>query len=212
MPDIDKYVDDIITRQSDLQRRMYRETMAVPHGRMQTGPDQSAFLSFLVKLIGAKRAIEVGVFRGFGSLAIASALPPDGKLIACDVSEEFTRAARAYWKEAGIETKIDLRIAPATQTLEALIASDGPGSFDFAFVDADKSKYPVYYEQCLTLLRVGGLVAFDNVLWGGTVADKRYKDEDTAALRALNLKIRDDERVDAVLVTIGDGFHLARKR
>ncbi len=212
MPDIDKYVDDIITRQSDLQRRMYRETMAVPHGRMQTGPDQSAFLSFLVKLIGAKRAIEVGVFRGFGSLAIASALPPDGKLIACDVSEEFTRAARAYWKEAGIEGKIDLRIAPATQTLEALIASEGPGSFDFAFVDADKSKYPVYYEQCLTLLRVGGLVAFDNVLWGGTVADKRYKDEDTAALRALNLKIRDDQRVDAVLVTIGDGFHLARKR
>jgi predicted O-methyltransferase YrrM len=212
MPDIEKYVDGEITRQSNLQRRMYRETMAVPHGRMQTGPDQAAFLSFLVKLIGAKRAIEVGVFRGFGSLAIASALPADGKLIACDVSEEYTRAARAYWKEAGIESKIDLRLAPATQTLDALIASDGSGSFDFAFVDADKSNYPVYYEQCLTLLRVGGLIAFDNVLWGGTVADKRYKDEDTSALRALNLKIRDDDRVDAVLVTIGDGFHLARKR
>ena len=212
MPDIEKYVDDLITRQSDLQRRMYRETMAVPHGRMQTGPDQAAFLSFLVKLIGAKRAIEVGVFRGFGSLAIASALPPDGKLIACDVSEEYTRAARAYWKEAGIESKIDLRLAPATETLDALIASDGPGSFDFAFVDADKSNYPAYYERCLTLMRVGGLIVFDNVLWGGTVADKRYKDEDTAALRALNLQIRDDDRVDAVLVTIGDGFHLARKR
>jgi predicted O-methyltransferase YrrM len=212
MPDIEKYVDDEITRQSDLQRRMYRETMAVPHGRMQTGPDQAAFLSFLVKLIGAKRAIEVGVFRGFGSLAIASALPADGKLIACDVSEEYTRAARAYWKEAGIEAKIDLRLAPATQTLDALIASDGPGSFDFAFVDADKSNYPAYYERCLTLIRVGGLIAFDNVLWGGTVADKRYKDEDTSALRALNLQIRDDPRVDAVLVTIGDGFHLARKR
>ena len=212
MPDIEKYVDDLITRQSDLQRRMYRETMAVPHGRMQTGPDQAAFLSFLVKLIGAKRAIEVGVFRGFGSLAIASALPPDGKLIACDVSEEYTRAARAYWKEAGLENKIDLRLAPATQTLDALIASEGPGSFDFAFVDADKSNYPAYYERCLTLMRVGGLIVFDNVLWGGTVADKRYKDEDTAALRALNLQIRDDDRVDAVLVTIGDGFHLARKR
>jgi predicted O-methyltransferase YrrM len=212
MPDIEKYVDDLITRQSDLQRRMYRETMAVPHGRMQTGPDQSAFLSFLVKLIGAKRAIEVGVFRGFGSLAIASALPPDGKLIACDVSEEYTRAARAYWKEAGIESKIDLRLAPATETLDALIASDGPGSFDFAFVDADKSNYPAYYERCLTLMRIGGLIVFDNVLWGGTVADKRYKDEDTTALRALNLQIHDDDRVDAVLVTIGDGFHLARKR
>jgi predicted O-methyltransferase YrrM len=212
MPDIEKYVDDLITRQSDLQRRMYRETKAVPHGRMQTGPDQAAFLSFLVKLIGAKRAIEVGVFRGFGSLAIASALPPDGKLIACDVSEEYTRAARAYWKDAGIESKIDLRLAPATQTLDALIASDGPGSFDFAFVDADKSNYPAYYERCLTLMRVGGLIVFDNVLWGGTVADNRYKDDDTAALRALNLQIRDDDRVDAVLVTIGDGFHLARKR
>jgi predicted O-methyltransferase YrrM len=212
MPDIETYVDDEITRQSDLQRRIYRETKSVPHGGMQTGPDQAAFLSFLVKLIGAKRAIEVGVFRGFGSLAIASALPPDGKLIACDVSEEYTRAARAYWKEAGIEGKIDLRIAPATVTLDALIASEGPGSFDFAFVDADKSNYPLYYERCLTLLRVGGLIVFDNVLWGGTVADRRYKDADTAALRALNLQIRDDERVDAVLVTIGDGFHLARKR
>jgi predicted O-methyltransferase YrrM len=212
MPDIETYVDDEITRLSDLQRRMYRETKAVPHGGMQTGPDQAAFLSFLVKLIGAKRAIEVGVFRGFGSLAIASALLPDGKLIACDVSEEYTRAARAYWKEAGIEGRIDLRIAPATETLDALIASEGPGSFDFAFVDADKSKYPLYYERCLTLLRAGGLIVFDNVLWGGTVADRRYKDADTAALRALNLQIRDDERVDAVLVTIGDGFHLARKR
>ncbi len=212
MPDIDKYVNDEITRQSELQRRMFRETLAVPHGRMQTGPDQAAFLSFLVKLTGAKRAIEVGVFRGFGSFAIASALPPDGKLVACDVSEEYTRAARAYWKEAGLEKKIDLRIAPATETLDALLASDGPGSFDFAFIDADKSNYPVYYEQCLKLIRAGGLIAFDNVLWGGTVADKRYRDADTSALRALNLKIRDDERVDAVLVTIGDGFHLARKR
>src|ERR1700722_9255429 len=196
MPDIEKYVDDLITRQSDLQRRMYRETMAVPHGRMQTGPDQAVFLSFLVKLIGAKRAIEVGVFRGFGSFAIASALPDDGKLVACDVSEEYTRAARAYWKEAGLEKKIDLRIAPATQTLDALIASDGKNTFDFAFVDADKSNYAAYYERCLVLVRTGGLIVFDNVLWGGQVADKRYKDADTQGLRALNLQVRDDERVD----------------
>ena len=128
------------------------------------------------------------------------------------MSDEYTRAARAYWKEAGVEGKIDLRLAPATQTLDALIAAGGAGRFDFAFVDADKSNYPAYYERCLTLLRVGGLMVFDNVLWGGTVADKRYKDADTSALRALNLQIRDDDRVDAVLVTIGDGFHLARKR
>jgi len=212
MADIEKYVNDVITRQSPLQRRMFRETRAVPRGGMQTGPDQAAFLSFLVTLIGARRAIEVGVFRGHGSLAIASALPPDGKLVACDVSEEYTRAARAYWKEAGIEQKIDLRLAPATETLDALIASDGSASFDFAFVDADKSNYGAYYERCLVLLRAGGLIVFDNVLWGGQVADNRFHDADTTALRALNLQVRDDERVDATLVTIGDGFLLARKR
>lgn len=191
---------------------MYREAAHAPHGGMQTDPDQAAFLSFLVKVVGARRAIEVGVFRGFGSLAIASALPADGKLVACDVSEEYTRHARAYWEEAGVADKIDLRIAPATETLDALLAADGPGSFDFAFVDADKTSYDAYYERCLPLLRTGGVIAFDNVLWGGQVADKRYRDAGTEALRALNLRIRDDERVDAVLVTIGDGFMLARKR
>lgn len=212
MADVTTYVDDVITRQTDLQRRMYRETMAVPHGRMQTGPDQAAFLSFLVKLIGAQSAIEVGVFRGFGSLAIASALPAGGRLVACDVSPEYTQAARAYWKEAGIEAKIDLRLAPATETLDALLAADGAGTFDFAFVDADKSNYGAYYERCLALVRTGGLIVFDNVLWGGQVADKRYRDADTLALRALNLQVRNDERVDSALVTIGDGFLLARKR
>lgn len=212
MADVEKYVNEVVTRQSDLQRRMYRETLAVPHGRMQTGPDQASFLTFLVRLIGARRAIEVGVFRGFGSYAIASALPAGGKLVACDVSEEYTRAARAYWKEAGLTDKIELRIGPATETLDALLASDGPGSFDFAFIDADKSNYDAYYERVLVLLHAGGLVVFDNVLWGGQVADNRFRDADTKALRALNLKVRDDERVDATLVTIGDGFLLARKR
>jgi predicted O-methyltransferase YrrM len=209
--DIEKYVTDII-RQTDLQRRMWRETARAPHGRMQTGPDQAAFLSFLVKLIGARRAIEVGVFHGYGSLAIASALPPDGKLVACDVSDEYTRSARAYWNEAGIAGKIDLRLAPAVETLDALLRSDGPGSFDFAFIDADKNNYGAYYDRCLQLLRTGGLIVLDNVLWGGQVADKRFRDEDTVALRELNQRIRDDERVDATLVTIGDGFMLARKR
>jgi predicted O-methyltransferase YrrM len=212
MADIDAYVNDVITRQTDVQRRMARDAARAPHGGMQTDPDQAAFLSFLVTTLGAKRAIEVGVFRGFGSLAIASALPPEGKLVACDVSDEFTRHARAYWDEAGVSGKIDLRLAPATETLDDLLRTDGPGSYDFAFVDADKTSYEAYYERCLKLLRPGGIVAFDNVLWGGQVADKRYKDASTEALRALNLRIRDDERVDAVLVTIGDGIMLARKR
>lgn len=211
MPDIDRYLTDI-TRQTELQRRMNADAARSLHGGMQTDPDQAAFLSFLVKVVGARRAIEVGVFRGFGSLAIASALPPDGKLVACDVSEEYTRHARAYWEEAGVAGKIDLRIAPATETLDALLASDGPGSFDFAFVDADKTGYPAYYERCLRLLRPGGVIALDNVLWGGQVADKRFRDAGTETLRSLNAQIRDDVRVDAALVTIGDGFMLARKR
>ncbi len=212
MPDVDKYVNDVITRQSEIERRMYRETLRAPHGRMQTSPDQAALLSFLVKLIGARRAIEVGVFRGHGSLAIASALPADGKLIACDISDEYTRHARRYWEEAGVAGKIDLRLAPAVRTLDALLESDGPDSFDFAFIDADKSNYDGYYERCLRLIRPGGVVVLDNVLWGGSVADERIHDDDTDALRALNLKIRDDQRVDAALVTIGDGFMLVRKR
>jgi caffeoyl-CoA O-methyltransferase len=192
---------------------MYQDAAKAPGGGMQTDPDQASFLSFIVKLIGARRAIEVGVFRGYGALAIAGALPADGKLIACDVSAEYTAHALKYWREAGLADKIDLRIAPATETLDALLgAGDGKNSFDFAFVDADKPNYGEYYERCLQLLRPGGLVVFDNVLWGGQVADNRYRDEDTLALRALNLKIRDDERVDATLVTIGDGFMLARKR
>jgi predicted O-methyltransferase YrrM len=206
------YVNETITRQTELQRRMYREAAKAPAGGMQTDPDQASFLSFLVKLIGARKAIEVGVFRGFGSLAIASALPPDGRLIACDVSDEFTRHARRYWEEAGVAGKIDLRLGPATETLDALLAAGGPDSFDFAFIDADKPNYDAYYDRCLRLIRSGGVIAFDNVLWSGRVADKRYRDEDTEALRALNLRIRDDHRVDATLVTIGDGFMLARKR
>lgn len=212
MADIEKYVNDVITRQTDTQRRMHRETARAPHGGMQTEPDQAAFLTFLVRLTGARRAIEVGVFHGFGSLAIASGLPDDGKLMACDVSDEFTRHAKPYWDEAGVARKIDLRLAPATQTLDGLLKSEGPNSFDFAFIDADKPNYDAYYERCLKLVRTGGLIVFDNVIWSGRVADNRFHDEDTDALRALNIKIRDDKRVDAALVTIGDGFMLTRKR
>lgn len=212
MADIERYVNEVVTRQTELQRRMYREAKRAPAGGMQTGPDQAAFLTFLVKLIGARRAVEVGVFRGYGSLAIALGLPPDGQLVACDVSEEYTRAARTYWDEAKVASKIDLRIAPATQTLDAMLQSDGPESYDFAFIDADKENYGTYYDRCFPLIRSGGLIVFDNMLWGGQVADDRYDDEETTALRELNRRVRDDERVDEVLVTIGDGFLLARKR
>jgi predicted O-methyltransferase YrrM len=212
MPDIWTYVNEVITRQSALQRRMYRDAERARYGGMQTDPDQAAFLSFLVKTIGARRALEVGVFRGFGSLAIAEALPADGVLVACDASDELTAPALAYWKEAGVAGKIDLRIAPATETLDALLAREGEGSFDFAFVDADKENYGAYYDRCLRLLRTGGVIVFDNVLWSGRVADPNRHDPDTDALRALNLRVRDDERVDAVLLTVGDGFLLARKR
>jgi O-methyltransferase len=213
MSDSWTYVNTVITRQTSLQRRMYQDAAKAPGGGMQTDPDQASFLSFIVKLIGARRAIEVGVFRGYSAIAIASVLPADGKLIACDISAGYTSHAVEYWREAGLAEKIDLRIAPATETLDALLdGGEGVNSFDFAFIDADKPNYTEYYERCLRLIRPGGLVVFDNVLWGGQVADNRYKDEDTVALRALNLHIRDDKRVDATLVTIGDGFMLARKR
>jgi caffeoyl-CoA O-methyltransferase len=166
----------------------------------------------LVKLLGVKKAVEIGVFTGYSSLAVALALPEGGRIVACDVSEEFTSLARPYWDRGGVAAKIELRIAPATQTLDALLADGQAGTFDFAFIDADKVAYDGYYERCLQLLRVGGLIAVDNALWGGAVADPNGVDESTVALRALNAKMRDDERVDFSMVPIGDGLALARKR
>lgn len=191
---------------------MRREIDRLPHARMRTDPDQAALLTFLVRLVGARKALEVGTFRGYSAVAIVAGLAEGGRLVACDVSDEFTRDARRYWEEAGIAERVDLRLGPATATLDALLHAGEAGAYDFAFVDADKSSYDAYYERALRLLRAGGLIVFDNVLWGGDVADERIHDEDTDALRALNAKIRDDARVDAALVTIGDGFMLARKR
>jgi predicted O-methyltransferase YrrM len=145
-------------------------------------------------------------------LSVALALPPDGRIIACDVSEEYTAVGRKFWEKAGVAGKIDLRIAPAIQTLDALLAAGEAGCFDFAFIDADKSNYDAYYETCLKLMRAGGVITLDNMLWGGEVADPDVHDEDTDALRALNAKIRDDRRVDACLLTVGDGVMVARKR
>jgi caffeoyl-CoA O-methyltransferase len=178
---------------------------------MQIGPEQGAFMGLLVELTQAKRAIEIGTFTGYSSLCIAGALPADGKLICCDVSEEYTRIARDYWRRAGLESKIELRLGPAVATLDALIDANVE-AFDFAFIDADKTNYASYYDRAMQLVRPGGLIAIDNVLWGGAVAKPEENDEDTKAIRAVNEKIRNDDRVTLALVPVGDGLTLARKR
>ena len=208
---VERYVSEVISRETPVQRRLRAETARLPHGGMQIGADQGALFAMLVRLIGARRALEIGTFTGYSALAVASALPADGLLVACDVSEEWTSIARRYWEEAGVSSRIDLRLGPATETLSALMADGGAGSFDFAFIDADKTGYDAYYEACLALLRPGGLIAIDNVLWSGTVADPADQKPDTVALRNLTVKIRDDSRVDACLVSVGDGVLLARK-
>jgi len=209
---IETYLTETLAKETPLQRRLREETRKLPLGVMQIGPDQGAFLALLVRLLGARRTLEIGTFTGYSALAVASVLPADGKLIACDVSEEWTRIARRYWREAGVADRIELHLRPAIETLDTLMREGQAGRFDFAFIDADKPSYDAYYERTLALLRQGGLVAIDNVLWSGAVADPKSNDADTAALKALNLKIRDDARVDAVLVSMGDGVMLARKR
>jgi O-methyltransferase len=212
LPDtVDDYVHNIATRETPLQRRLRDETAKLPNAGMQIGSDQGAFLALLVRLTGARRALEIGTFTGYSALAVAAALPADGRLTCCDVSDEWTQMARRYWREAGVAERIDLRLAPAADTLRDLLRESGPDSFDFAFIDADKTGYDGYYEACLMLLRPGGLMAFDNTLWSGAVADPAQTDPDTTALRALNLKARDDSRVTSCLVSMGDGVLLARK-
>ena len=208
---VDAYVASL-AHETEVQARLRKETAKLPAAGMQIGADQGAFLSLLVSAIGAKRAIEVGTFTGYSALAIASALPADGRLLCCDVSEEWTGIAKRYWKEAGLDTRIELRLAPALDTLNDLLARDGEGSVDFVFIDADKTGYDAYYETCLKLLRRNGLIALDNTLWGGAVAEEGKGDADTEALKALNLKIAKDARVDSSLLTIGDGVTLARKK
>jgi len=210
---LDKYVGALSTaRQTDIERRLREETARMKWGGMQIGPDQAAFFAVLVRAIGATRALEIGTFTGYSALAVASALPAEGRLVCCDVSDEWTQVGRRYWREAGVEDKIDLRLAPANDTLDALLRESGPDSFDFAFVDADKPGYDGYYERCLTLVRPNGLIAFDNTLWSGAVADPARNDDDTKALRALNAKAHADARVDACLLTVGDGVLLVRRR
>lgn len=200
------------SREGDVAARLREETAKLPQAGMQIGPDQAAFLALLVRAIGAKRCLEIGTFTGMSALAVASALPDDGKLVCCDISEEWTSIARRYWTQAGVAARIDLRLAPARYTLRDLAAHGGRGNYDFAFIDADKAGYDSYYEACLELLRPGGLIALDNMLWSGKVAEADVHDADTDAIRALNAKIHADRRVDPVLLTVGDGVMLARKR
>ena len=206
------YMHRVSLRESDVQRRLREETAALEYSMMQISPEQGQLMRMLTGLIGARRAIEVGVFTGYSALSVALALPEDGELIACDVSEEWTAIARRYWMEAGVASRIRLEIAPATETLDALLAEGRAGDFDIAFIDADKTSYDGYYERCLELLRPGGLVLIDNVLWGGAVADEDNRTEDTLALRALNAKLRDDARIELCMLPVGDGLTLARRR
>ena len=179
---------------------------------MQIAPEQGQFMAFLVKLIGVRNAIEVGVYTGYSSLSVALALPQDGKLIACDVNKEWTDIAKSYWQQAGVDYKVELRLAPALETLHQLLRDKQQGKFDFAFIDADKVNYEKYYEACLKLLRPGGLILIDNTLWGGDVANIRIQDADTVAIRNLNLKLKQDSRVDMCLLPVADGLTLLRKK
>ena len=206
------YLTTHALRESAVLRRLREETARMPMGRMQISPEQGQFLSLLVKLMGATRTVEVGVFTGYSSLCIAQALPEGGRHVACDVSAEWTAIGQRFWQEAGVADRIELRLGPAVETLDALLAKEGENSFDFAFIDADKLSYDAYYERAIRLVRAGGLIAVDNVLWGGSVADPSDHDEDTRAIRALNDKIHRDPRVDMSMLPLGDGVTLALKR
>jgi len=207
-----RYMLDHSVREPDMLTALRQETAQHPMGRMQIAPEQGQLLALLVQLMGVKKALEIGVFTGYSALTVALALPPGGTLVACDVSAEYTAIARRYWAKAGVADKIDLRIAPAIDTLNHLLESGAANSFDFAFIDADKSNYPTYYEQSLKLVRPGGLIAIDNVLWSGRVADPDSQDNRTQKIRAFNHALYQDDRVVISLVPIADGLTLAMKR
>jgi caffeoyl-CoA O-methyltransferase len=207
-----EYLLGVSLRDDPLRRRLREETARDEMARMQSSPEMGQLMALLVQLIGARKALEVGVYTGYSALCVAGALPADGKLVACDISERWTAVAQRYWQEAGIAGKIELRLAPALETLDALIADGESGSFDFAFIDADKENYPGYYERALQLLRPGGLIAVDNTLWSGQVADPEYQDADTRAIRAFNAALHRDNRVEMSLIPIADGLTLAMKK
>jgi O-methyltransferase len=206
------YLLAVGVRESPVLQRLRQETAGLPMARMQISPEQGEFMAQLVRLTGARHCLEVGTFTGYSTLAVAEALPAEGRILAMDVSLEWTAMATRYWAEAGVAHRIELRIGPAATTLEALLAADTAGHWDFMFIDADKTSYCEYFRLGMALLRPGGLMAFDNTLWGGRVADPAIMDEDTVALRTLNAQLHDDPRIDVSLVPIGDGLTLVRKR
>jgi caffeoyl-CoA O-methyltransferase len=206
------YLLSVSLREPGVLRQLREETASHPYGGMQIAPEQGQFMAMLVDLIGARRVLEIGVFTGYSSTCMALALPPDGRLMALDLSVEYTEIARRYWQLAGVADKIELRLGPALASLDRLIKDGASGSFDLAFIDADKRHYDAYYERSLRLLRQGGLLLIDNVLWGGKVADPAVEDADTQAIRALNQKIHADDGVTAVLLPVADGLTVARKR
>lgn len=210
--DLYQYLLGVSLRDDPLLARLRDETESMPMAAMQIAPDQGQFMALLVRLIGARKAVEVGVFTGYSSLCIARALPDDGQLLCCDVDADWTSVAQRYWREAGVEKRIELVLAPAAETLQRRLDDGEAGAYDFAFIDADKPNYDDYYEKCLRLLRPGGLVVLDNVLWSGRVMQTESDDEETRALRALNEKLHDDQRVDISLLPVADGLFLARKK
>ena len=206
------YLLSVSLRESEILTQLRQETAQHPFGGMQIAPDQGQFMALLVQLMGAKKVLELGTFTGYSALWMALALPPDGTLVTCDIREECRVFAQPYWQAAGVADKIDLRIAPALDTLDKLLTTGQAGTFDFAFIDADKTNYPHYYEKCLDLLRLGGLIAIDNVIWGGAVADPEKTDPDTVTLRSLNQALHHDERIELSMLPIADGLTLALKR
>ena len=205
-----QYILENCVRESEAQLGLRQATADHPHAVMQIAPDQGQLMALLARLIGARRVIEVGTFTGYSALSVAQALPEDGQVVCCDISDEYTSVGKPYWEQAGVAHKIDLRLAPALDTLDALLDAGEARQFDMAFIDADKANYQHYFERCLGLLRPGGLILFDNTLWSGAVADDGVQDPDTVALRALNSALADDPRVDTALATIADGLTLAR--
>ncbi len=211
-PAIADYIRAVTLREEPVLAALRAETAKLRGAGMQISPEHGQLMQLLVQLIGARSCLEVGTFTGYSALCVASALPADGKLVCCDVSEEWTAVGRRFWAEAGVAAKIDLRLAPALDTLDRLLAEGGAGGFDMVFIDADKKNYDGYYERALKLVRPNGLILIDNTLWSGAVADPAKNDEDTAALKALNAKLHGDQRIDVSLLPVGDGLTLCRKR
>jgi predicted O-methyltransferase YrrM len=210
--DLARYIREVTLREPEALRRLREETELLPEASLQSAPEQGQFLQLLALAVGARRALEVGVFMGYSSAWVALALPPGGRLIACDRNAEYARRARRTWREAGVEDRVELRLGPALDTLDGLLASGQAGAFDFAYIDADKANYSNYYDRALELVRCGGLIAADNVLWRGEVADASVRDADAEAIRAFNRKLHGDPRIELSMVPLGDGLTVAFKK